>query len=110
MLTLDEAFRKFKTKLELNEREQQNASARHIEIREYMREHLDIKNDFLTGSYRRNTKTKPLKDVDIFFVLGKSEEHYRNESPDAVLSTFEKLLAKKYTKAAVCKQRRSVTV
>src|SRR5690242_13206319 len=98
MLTLDEAFRKFKTRLELNEREQQNASARHSEVREYMREHLDIESDFLTGSYRRNTKTKPLKDVDIFFVLGDGEEHYRNESPDSILSRFEQLLAKKYTK------------
>jgi hypothetical protein len=110
MLTLDEAFRKFRTRLELNEREQQNASARHTEIREYMRENLDIENDFLTGSYKRNTKTKPLKDVDIFFVLGEEERHYRDESPDSVLSTFEKLLAKKYAKEAVNKQRRSVTV
>ena len=28
MLTVDEAFRKFKSRLELNEREQKNASAR----------------------------------------------------------------------------------
>ena len=34
MLTIDEAFRKFKRRLELNDREQKNASARHIEIRE----------------------------------------------------------------------------
>ena len=28
-----------------------------------------IDRSFLTGSYARYTKTKPLKDIDIFFVL-----------------------------------------
>jgi hypothetical protein len=31
MLTVDEAFRKFKSRLELNDREQANASARQME-------------------------------------------------------------------------------
>jgi len=35
MLTLDEAFRKFRSRLELNDREQSNASSRHQEMREH---------------------------------------------------------------------------
>ena len=35
MLTIDEAFRKFKSRLELNDREQSNASSRHTEVREW---------------------------------------------------------------------------
>ena len=69
MLTVDEAFRKFKSRLELNEREKQNASKRHTEVREHIRAKFNIDRDFLTGSYARYTKTKPLKDIDIFFVL-----------------------------------------
>lgn len=36
MLTIDEAFRKFKSRLELNDKEQANASARQTEVREYL--------------------------------------------------------------------------
>ena len=36
MLTLDEAFRKFKSRLELNEKETTNASNRQQEVRDYL--------------------------------------------------------------------------
>ena len=110
MLTIDEAFRKFKSRLELNEKEQKNASARHNEIREHLRNRFALDDDFLTGSYKRYTKTKPLKDVDIFCVLGSKEKHFRNEHPLKVLQAFEKALSEKYGAAAVSIQRRSVCV
>lgn len=110
MLTIDEAFRKFKSRLELNEKEQKNASSRHQEIRDHMRSRFDIDDDFLSGSYRRYTKTKPLKDVDIFCVLGHNEAHFRKEHPSNVLKAFQDALADKYGASAVSRQRRSVTV
>jgi hypothetical protein len=110
MLTIDDAFRKFKSRLELNDKEQKNASSRHQEIRDHMRSRFDIKDDFLSGSYRRYTKTKPLKDVDIFCVLGKEEAHYRKEHPSRVLVAFEEALVEKYGAEAVSRQRRSATV
>ena len=110
MLTIDEAFRKFKSRLELNEKEQKNASVRHNEIRDHLRTSFELDDDFLTGSYKRYTKTKPLKDVDIFCVLGSKEKHYRNEHPSSVLGAFEKALANKYGAKAISVQRRSVTV
>jgi hypothetical protein len=96
--------------LELNDKEQKNASSRHQEIREHMRSRFDIKDDFLSGSYRRYTKTKPLKDVDIFCVLGEEEAHYRKEHPSRVLIAFEEALVEKYGAQAVSRQRRSATV
>jgi len=42
-------------------------------VRDCIREGFDLKTDFLSGSYMRHTKTKPLKDVDIMFVLGSKE-------------------------------------
>jgi hypothetical protein len=110
MLTLDEAFRKFKSRLELNEREQKNASSRHQEMREHLRGKFAMDDDFLTGSYRRHTKTKPLKDVDIFCVLGQKEKSYRDEHPSSILNAFNKALAEKYGSPAVSAQRRSVCV
>jgi predicted nucleotidyltransferase len=101
---------KFKSRLELTEREQADASRRHQEIREYLREKLEIDRDFLTGSYARWTKTKPLKDVDIFFVLGKRERGYRDQHPNVVLEKFRDVLAEKYGKDWVSLGRRSVQV
>src|SRR3546814_4147739 len=88
MLTVDEAFRKFKSRLELNEKEQKNASARQTEVRDYLVTKFAIDRSFLTGSYARYTKTKPLKDIDIFFVLKDSEKHYRSKAPSVVIGAF----------------------
>lgn len=110
MLTVDEAFRKFKRRLELNDKEQANASARQNEVRDYLDTKFAIDNSFLTGSYRRHTKTKPLKDIDIFFVLKESERHYREKAPSVVIGKFYDALVEKYGKDAVRKQSRSVNV
>ena len=110
MLTTDEAFAKFPSRLELNQKEQDNASNRQQEIRAHMNESFDIEHDFLTGSYARHTKTKPLKDVDIFCVLGEGERHYRKKAPNAVLDAVQHALAKKYGQSAVTRQRRSVSL
>jgi predicted nucleotidyltransferase len=110
MLTVEEAFRKFKSRLELNDREQQNAAARHREVRGFVREQFDIDRDFLTGSYARHTKTKPLKDVDIFFVLGANAAHYRDKAPSVVLGDFHSKLVGQYGEKAVRKQERSINI
>ena len=110
MLTIEEAFRKFKSRLELNDREQKNASARHTEVRDYLATKFKIERSFLTGSYARHTKTKPLKDIDIFFVLKDSEKDYRSKAPSVVIGEFYDALVEKYGKDAVRKQSRSVNV
>lgn len=111
MLTTDEAFRKFKSRLELNDREQENASKRQNEVRDYLDTKFLIASSFLTGSYKRHTKTKPLKDIDIFFVLKESERlNYRDKAPSVVLDDFHKALVEKYGEKAVRKQGRSINV
>jgi hypothetical protein len=110
MISVSEAFKKFRSRLELTDREQEDASRRHNEIRDYLRTKFDIEDDFLTGSYKRWTKTKPLKDVDIFCVLGQKERQRRSNPPGDLLAAFEKELVAKYGKENVSRQRRSVTV
>jgi hypothetical protein len=112
MLTANEAFRKFRSNLELTQKEQNSASSRQKEIRGLMDESFAIEHDFLTGSYRRWTKTKPLKDVDIFCVLHDDERpRYRDgKRPGVVLADVQKVLAKKYGSANVSLQRRAVMV
>lgn len=110
MITTQDAFKKFKSRLELNEGEQADASRRQQEIRSVMYAAFDIEDDFLTGSYSRWTKTKPLKDVDIFCVLGNDERHYRDKQPSVLLAAIEQVLIDKYGRDHVSCQRRSVTV
>lgn len=110
MLSVNDAFKKFKSRLELNTKEQNNAASRHKEVRSYLAEQFSIDRDFLTGSYARYTKTKPLKDVDIFFVLGESESHYRNKAASVILNDFVSALAEKYGHTAVQRQSHSVGV
>jgi hypothetical protein len=112
MLTIKEAFYKFRTKLELTQKEQDDASRRQKEIRGVMDESFKIQHDFLTGSYARWTKTKPLKDVDIFCVLHDDERptYRNNQHPSKLLNEVERVMVKKYGRESVSKQRRSVTV
>ena len=110
MISVPVAFTTFRRRLELSTKEQDDASRRHNEIRDYLKTKFDIARDFLTGSYKRYTKTKPLKDVDIFCVLGKDEQWRRDKPPGELLEAFEKALVEKYGKDKVSRQRRSVQV
>ena len=110
MITVDEAFEIYRQRLELSETEASDAIRRQKDVRECIRGSFDIERDFLTGSYARHTKTKPLKDVDIFFCLGEQDRHWRSKPPQEVLNAFEKCLAKKYGADSVEPGRRCVTV
>ena len=110
MISTIEAFKKFKSKLELRESEQNHASKTQREVRELIGKHLNIQHDFLTGSYGRQTKTRPLKDVDIFFVLHKEEEKRFINKPLELLEEFRKILAPEYGRDKVLIGRRSVGV
>jgi hypothetical protein len=111
VLTTNQAFEKFRQSLEISDTEQKDASRRHTEVRECIRGGFDIKTEFLSGSYKRHPKTKPLKDVDVMFVLGDKEKWRRDKPPIDTLTAFESCLKKKYSEdGQTCIGRRSVTV
>jgi hypothetical protein len=110
MITVAEAFEKFRQRLELSETERKNAIKRHTEVRECIRGTFGVDRDFLTGSYDRHTKTKPLKDVDIFFALSDKEKTWRDKPAHEVLDAFVNCLRGKYGKDAVDPGRRCATV
>lgn len=68
-MNVSEAFAGLKSNLEITAAEQGLAAKRHARIREHIRSRWALTDDFLTGSYRRHTKTKRLTDVDIFVVI-----------------------------------------
>src|SRR6266540_253226 len=109
MLTVPDAFEKFKGRLEISTAEQMDASRRQQKIREQVREGLSVERDFLTGSYARHTKTKPLKDVDIFVVLNESESDYLDKGPDVILDRLIEILSPHYP-GKTSKGNRSVKI
>lgn len=110
MISVNDAFKKFKSRLELSEKEQKNASKRHTEVRDFLDSKFDIETSFLTGSYKRHTKTKPLKDIDIFFVMKDSESDYRDKAPSTILSDIKSVLSDEYGHSAVTLQSHSICV
>jgi len=98
MTYVDEAFTKCKGTLEITTTEQDFAAAKHVEIRSLVRSNWQLEDDFLTGSYRRNTKTKKLKDVDIFVVVDPAgaQAGLRQKHPSVVLQELRDLLVSKY--------------
>ncbi|MHA6779631.1 CBASS oligonucleotide cyclase [Pseudonocardia saturnea] len=108
MLTVSEAFDKFSGRLEITETEEKAASRRQQDIRALLGDTFAIDDDFLTGSYRRETKTKPLRDVDIMIVL--ADRDYLDRHPRNVLTDVEAALAPKYGQNRVEPDRRAVRV
>jgi hypothetical protein len=110
MITVAEAFETFRKRLELSETESKSAIKRHTELRECIHGSFGIDRDFLTGSYDRHTKTKPLKDVDIFFALSDKEKDWRDKPAKEVIDAFVTCLRAKYGQDAVDPGRRCATV
>jgi Second Messenger Oligonucleotide or Dinucleotide Synthetase domain len=110
VLTVDEAFEKFRGRLEITRSEEQDASRRQRRIREQVQADIGVQTDFLTGSYARETKTKPLKDIDIFVVLSDDEAGYLDRPPTAVLGAVQAILVPHYGEQRVSIAHHSVRV
>lgn len=103
MSYVDDAFANLKGQLEITNTESELAQRRHKEIRDHVASEWELEDDFLTGSYRRHTKTKKLKDVDIFVVVKRdgAQGHLRDLGPSALLAELKRLLEKKYASVTI---------
>lgn len=108
MINPNEAFRKFRKNLNTTPTEDKSASSRQQRIREQLDAALDIETDFLTGAYKRQTKTKPLRDVDIMIVL--TDTGYLDRHPRDVLDVVRDALVPHYGEQRVCCDRLAVRV
>ncbi len=95
---VDDAFEKMRKSAEITKSEQTLVKSRHRRIREVLANEWDIERSFLTGSYDRHTKIKPLEDVDIFAIIDPagSQGHYREEQPDLIITDLVDCLAGKF--------------
>ncbi|HTZ30134.1 MAG TPA: CBASS oligonucleotide cyclase [Streptosporangiaceae bacterium] len=100
---VDDAFANLRATLEITRTESRLAIRRHHGIRDEVREEWDIDDDFLTGSYRRDTKTKKLKDVDIFVVVDSAgaQAPLRTRPPRAILDALAEVLRRHHDEVTV---------
>lgn len=95
---LADAFAKMKSNLEITQTEQDQATRRHQKLREHIKLVWDLVADFLEGSYVRDTKTKRLKDIDVFIVIDPNgrQGYLRGASPYEVLQALADALRPVY--------------
>lgn len=112
MTLVDEAFKNLKRKLEITQTQQDDASRRHKAIRAHLEGRLDVETTFLTGSYARHTKTKKLKDVDIFCVVKRdgNDAGLRLKEPASVLGTVQTILKEKYDTVKLARRACTIVV
>lgn len=101
MTYVDDAFEKMRKNGEISTGEQNLAQRRHQRIRTTLEGIWEIDRTFLTGSYARHTKIKPLEDVDIFAIIlpDGAQGHYRDEPPARVVTDLASLLDDKFNSA-----------
>ncbi len=94
--TVTQAFRTFKSNLQITELQSSTASARQKNVREAVEKELTVLRSFLTGSYSRSTMIAPLKkaDIDVFVVLDAS--YYERDGQAKLLDKVKRVLKKTY--------------
>lgn len=112
----EEYFNELLSNLNLTDEERKQISDKHISLRERLREFLPVEDDFLTGSYPRNTMIRPNGDdkFDVDFILAFSNEKFGEyELPkllELVKSALEKIKDEDEDIEYIIDQNRSIGV
>jgi hypothetical protein len=110
MVTRNEAFERLRTNLELTGLQEITVAVRQKNVRAAVERQLTVVDDFLTGSYRRQTLIRPLSraDVDVVVVLDRG---YRKSGPCAVLDLVKKALLAEYMRGTkISRNGQAVTI
>lgn len=115
-MSLEDYFNGLLNNLNLTDEEREQISEKHIALRERLRELLPVEDDFLTGSYPRNTMIRPNGedkfDVD-FFLAFKNDEFGEYELPKllgVVKAALEKIRDEDEDIENIKEQNRSIGV
>jgi hypothetical protein len=114
--TIPEAFRIFKSNLEITGLQQTTVSTRQQNIREAMENGLEVSESFLAGSYSRHTMIAPLNeaDIDIFVILNNKyffQYDGKNGGQAGLLDLVKRTIKKTYTKTPdISRSGQAVTI
>jgi tRNA nucleotidyltransferase (CCA-adding enzyme) len=107
--TVAQGFDELCSRLEITDLQASTVSIRQQNVRDAVKEELIVLDDFLTGSYMRNTMIAPLStvDIDTFFVL--SPEYYKVDGQQYILDKVRDALRKNYA-PQVSRNGQAVTI
>lgn len=108
MMTVLQAFQEFLSGLELTTNEQDEAVRQHTFLRTQIQQRVDLDDNFLSGSYKRNTAVRPLKDIDVFAVFKRPAGTLPR--PSEQLERLRRLLSEIYPSKEPTTQSRSVNI
>lgn len=111
-LTVRAAFAGLASNLEITAGEERTALRRRQDIFTRLSKDLDVEEMVKSGSFHRDTKTKPLTDVDFLAILrgtAENKKKYRDGAPGLVIADVIASLEKRYGEK-VSAGRRSVGV
>ncbi len=108
--TVAQGFDELRSRLEITDLQASTVSTRQQNVRDAVKKELVVLDDFLTGSYMRNTMIAPLAnaDIDVFFVL--SSEYYKADGQQYLLEKMRDVLKKTYTTPQVSRNGQAVTI
>ena len=109
-MTRAQAFKRLRENVELTGLQKTTVAKRQGNIRDALADQLDVRDDFLVGSYCRHTLIGPLKqaDVDVMVVL---DPTYREKGPAGVLDLVRGALLKEYPRTRdISRSGQAVTV
>ncbi len=108
--TLKEAFKAFKSRLEITGLQTQTVSTRQQNVRKHIATELTVVDAFLTGSYCRSTMIAPLAqaDIDIFFVLDAA--YFQQGGQAALLDRVKRVLKRSYDLSDISRDGQAVTI
>src|SRR5262245_48271744 len=94
--TITAGFQKLKENLEITSLQANTVSSRQRNVRDAVKREMTVVDDFLTGSYKRNTMIAPLSeaDIDVFIVL--SASYYEQNGQASLLDKVRRALLKTY--------------
>ncbi|MEA2911087.1 MAG: hypothetical protein QOJ15_3168 [Bradyrhizobium sp.] len=114
--TVAVAFEQFRRNLEITDPQTGTVSTRQEGVRDALNRGMNVVEDFLTGSYRRQTMISPLKeaDVDVFVALDASYFTFyngQNGGPAGLLDWVRRTLRETYTRTPdISRNGQAVTI
>ncbi|MCL5736341.1 MAG: nucleotidyltransferase [Actinobacteria bacterium] len=109
--TITSSFSALKANLEITGLQTQTVSTRHQSVRAAITKDFTILEDFLTGSYKRNTMIAPLSeaDIDVFVVLDAS--CWASDGQAKLLDSVKATLKKSFTQTmSISRNGQAVTI
>ena len=94
--TVPVGFQKLHENVEITNIQASTVSTRQQNVRDAVRKRLLVDDDFLTGSYMRNTMIAPLKDADVDIFMVMNDVYYRSNGQAYILDKVRDVLIETY--------------